>query len=133
MSRVDTANIVKRGVRPLVTICEGHQLCFQQPHKSCVSNDANLLQRYALKWKIIQPKIAEKDMSKNKQEKEVGSRCFPTSAHNARPAMPGVSGNFGIQRVNIRWDHYCEGSGIQGSNPSNMAVLCGNPWVSNCL
>lgn len=44
----------------------------------------------------------------------MGSRCFLTSAHNARPAMPGVSGNFGIQRVNIRWDHYCEGSGIQG-------------------
>ena len=97
VSRVDTANIVKRGVRPLVTICEGHQLCFQQPHKSCVSNDANLLQRYALKWKIIQPKIAEKDMSKNKQEKARRQERRLCSSH--RPAEPGGRArNYGLFR-----------------------------------
>ena len=101
VSRVDTANIVKRGVRPLVTICEGHQLCFQQPHKSCVSNDANSLQRYALKWKIIQPKIAEKDMSKNKQEK-ARRQNGAFAVHTVRQSRAGgleTTGFFGSSKA----------------------------------
>ena len=67
---IGTANAYKRGVRAFVAICEGHRPRLQQPHKLSANNGANLLQRYALKRKIIQPERTEKTWSKNKQVKQ---------------------------------------------------------------
>jgi hypothetical protein len=57
-----------------------------------------LLQRYALKWKIIQSKMAPENRSKNKREKVGWVAMLPTSG-SRRPAMPVVSRDSGLSRA----------------------------------
>ena len=80
-----------------VAICEGLRPRLQQRRKSSTSNCINLLRKYALKWKIIQPERTEKAWSKNKQEK-ARRQNGAFAVHTARQSRAGgleTTGFFG--------------------------------------
>ncbi len=80
-----------------VAICEGRLPRLQLRHKSSANNGANSSQRYALKWKIIQPERTEKAWSKNKQEKarRQGGAFAVHTVRRSRAGMLETTGFFG--------------------------------------
>ena len=84
-----------------VAICEGRLPRLQPRHKSSANNGANSSQRYALKWKIIQPERTEKAWSKNKQEKarRQGGAFAVHTVRRSRAGMLETTGFFRIRRA----------------------------------